>query len=120
MVALKSKYQSAHLMIPTAKIFVDGVIEARTAALLEPYIGYPDERGEPNYSPQFLNALVDGLITAGFQVHCHAIGDRAIRMALDAYEHAGPKARLGRHHIAHLELLHPDGIILPRHIYDHF
>lgn len=73
---LRRKYESTRLRIPTAKIFVDGVIEARTAALLQPYEG-TDDYGMTNYSPEFLNQLVDGLITAGFQVHCHAIGDRA-------------------------------------------
>jgi len=94
-----------------AKIFVDGVIEAKTAALLEPYLGQSG-RGEPNLSPEALDTLVAAVDAAGFQVHLHAIGDRAIRMALDALEfarrHNGP--RDARPIVAHLELIDPADI----------
>jgi predicted amidohydrolase YtcJ len=84
------------------------VIEARTAALLEPYIGFNDS-GTPNYTPTEMNAITVALDKAGVQVHCHAIGDRAIRMALDAMELAQKinGVRDSRHHIAHLELIEP-------------
>ncbi|MEX2208148.1 MAG: amidohydrolase [Myxococcota bacterium] len=97
----------------TVKLFLDGVIEARTAALLEPYEG-GDERGTPNFTPEALNALVARLDAAGFDIHMHAIGDRAVRMGLDAVAHAraasGPRET--RHTIAHLELVAADD--LPR------
>lgn len=92
-----------------AKIFVDGVIEAKTAALLEPYLDGSGKRGEPNLSPRALDTLVAAIDAAGFQVHQHAIGDRAVRMALDAVafarQHNGP--RDARPIIAHLELIDP-------------
>lgn len=66
------------------KGFVDGVISARSAALLEPYFDDPKTRGEPKYPAGKLNALVRAAHRAGFQVALHAIGDRAVRMALDA------------------------------------
>lgn len=96
-----------------AKIFVDGVIEAGTAALLAPYLGRRDGwRGEPNLSPAALDTLVAALDAAGFQVHQHAIGDRAVRMALDALafarQHNGP--RDARPIIAHLELIADEDI----------
>ena len=96
-----------------AKIFVDGVIEAKTAALLAPYRGEPgDWSGEPNLSPLALDTLVAAIDAAGFQVHQHAIGDRAVRMALDAIafarRHNGP--RDARPIIAHLELIDPADI----------
>ncbi len=98
-----------------AKIFVDGVIEAKTAALLAPYLetngGWS---GEPNLSPAALDTLVAAIDAAGFQVHQHAIGDRAVRMALDALafarRHNGP--RDARPIIAHLELI--DSLDIPR------
>jgi predicted amidohydrolase YtcJ len=94
-----------------AKIFADGVIEAKTAALLEPYLGGTD-RGETNLSPAAMDSLVAALDAAGFQVHVHAIGDRAVRMTLDAFEYArrhnGP--RDARPIIAHLELIDPADI----------
>lgn len=91
----------------TVKIFADGVIEAHTAALLKPYSDRKKESGELNFEPARLEALVSRLDKEGFQIHVHAIGDRAVRATLDAFE----KARLangatgGRHHIAHLELI---------------
>lgn len=98
---------------PTAvKIFADGVIESGTAALLEPYLNRTGSRGELNFEPERLAKFVTSLDREGFQVHIHAIGDRAIRVSLDAYA-AAQKAngrRDARHHIAHLELIEPDDI----------
>lgn len=96
-----------------AKIFADGVIEAKTAALLQPYVG-DSGRGEPRLSAGAMDTLVAALDAAGLQVHMHAIGDRAVRMALDAYAfarlHNGP--RDARPIIAHLELI--DSTDIPR------
>jgi predicted amidohydrolase YtcJ len=102
----------------SVKIMVDGVLETFTGALLEPYLpadgGSPDRTGMLFVEPERLRrvtALLDG---AGFQVHFHAIGDRAVREALDAVEVArtanGPSD--GRHHIAHIQVIHPTD--LPR------
>ncbi len=98
---------------PTAaKIFADGVIEAETAALLAPYLDRPGWSGKPNLAPAAFERLAVALDRAGFQIHVHAIGDRAIRMALDALEAArkanGP--RDARPLIAHLELIDPQDI----------
>jgi predicted amidohydrolase YtcJ len=100
-----------------AKIFVDGVLEGETAALLEPYLGRDgrdgrQHRGELHVEPELLARIVTDLDVRGTQVHFHAIGDRAVRAALDAVEAArktnGP--RDNRHHIAHLQLVHPDDV----------
>lgn len=112
--AWRGRYGGTRYFAPrAAKIFADGVIEARTAALLQPYIG-GDQRGEPNLSPEAMDTLVAALDAAGFQVHVHAIGDRAVRMSLDAFEfarrHNGP--RDARPIIAHLELI--DSADVPR------
>jgi predicted amidohydrolase YtcJ len=100
----------------TVKIWVDGVIEGLTAALLEPY---QDEsgRGTANLGmalvpPEVLREAVIALDRVGLQAHMHAIGDAAVRSALDAVE-AARKANGQsdlRHHNAHVQLIHPDDL----------
>ncbi|MEZ5185779.1 MAG: amidohydrolase [Candidatus Nanopelagicales bacterium] len=97
----------------TVKIMLDGVLENYTGALLEPYCGgHTDNEGLAFIEPGLLGEAVTGLDAAGLQVHMHAIGDRACRMALDAVEQArttnGPNDN--RHHIAHLQVVHPADI----------
>lgn len=86
------------------KGFVDGVIEAKTAAMLAPYAG-DKSTGHPNWAPEKLNEAVMAADKEGLQVHLHAIGDRGVRMALDAHEAAlkanGRADRRGR--IEHIE-----------------
>lgn len=99
----------------TVKLFLDGVIEypAHTAAMLEPYLdkdGRPTaDRGPTYFSPELTNRTVAALDGAGWQVHMHAIGDRAVRSGLDAVQHAretnGPSGH--RHTIAHLQIVDP-------------
>ena len=108
----RDHYHSRLISANSAKIFMDGVIESRTAALLEPYLDRPGYRGEPSLSQGTLDSLVAELDRAGVQVHVHAIGDRAIRMTLDAFERARPTGEFtrGRHQVAHLELIDPSDI----------
>ena len=111
--AWRARYAGRQYFAPrAAKIFADGVIEAKTAALLAPYLDGTAKSGEPNLSPGAMDTLVAALDAAGFQVHIHAIGDRAVRMSLDAYafarRHNGP--RDARPIIAHLELIDPADI----------
>jgi len=102
----------------SVKIMQDGVCENFTAAMLSPYLdGHGHEtggRGTSFFAPDELNEAVTAIDARGFQVHIHAIGDRAVREALDAIAAAraanGPTG--GRHHIAHLQVVHPDD--LPR------
>jgi len=109
---LRRRYAGTRLKATTAKIFADGVIEPHTAALLEPYVDLPGDRGTPLLEPEAFDALARALDQAGFQIHVHAIGDRAVRMSLDAFEAAGRANgfRDMRHHIAHLELIDPADI----------
>lgn len=110
--AWRQKYQDTRLRADAVKIFADGVIEARTAAVLAPYLDKPGDLGKANFQPQTLNGLVTALDREGFQIHIHAIGDRAIRMALDAFQGAAAAngKRDSRHHIAHIQLFDPQDI----------
>jgi predicted amidohydrolase YtcJ len=112
LLTLSQKYQGNHLRTIAAKIFADGVIESHTAALLEPYLDRPGYSGLPNLEPDLFNRLATALDKEQFQIHIHAIGDRAIRMSLDALEAAQRinRARDARHHIAHLQLINPADI----------
>ena len=109
---LRGEFASPRIRPTAAKIFADGVIEARTAAMLEPYLDRPGWRGEPNYPPELLDALVAALVRHGFSVHIHAIGDRAVRLSLDALEAAGARrgAGDGRHQLAHIEVIQPEDV----------
>ena len=97
----------------SVKFFVDGVLETFTGAMLEPYLtpdgGPTDRTGILFHEPEALRRAVVALDAAGFQVHMHAIGDRAVREGLDAVEGAlaanGPTD--GRHHIAHIQVVQP-------------
>ncbi len=113
MIRLRAYFAGHRIRATSAKIFADGVIESHTAALLEPYTDTHDN-GPANLSPGAFDTLVTALDRAGFQVHVHAIGDRAVRMSLDAMEAARRTngARDSRHHIAHLEMI--DTLDLPR------
>lgn len=93
------------------KVGVDGALDGRTAALLEPYAGTTD-LGPTLVKPDVLQALVVALDRAKFTVHVHAIGDRATRMSLDAVAAARAENGLDGpiHQIAHLQLVHPTDI----------
>jgi predicted amidohydrolase YtcJ len=105
----RRKFASRLVRPEAVKIFADGVIEAHTAALLAPYVGKGDSRGDLNIEPSAFRQLATALDAAGFQIHVHAIGDRAVRATLDAFESARTinGSRDSRHEIAHLELVDP-------------
>lgn len=99
----------------TAKIMVDGVAENRTAALHEPYLvdgcACGTERGIAYFGRDVLFAVVAALAEAGFALHFHAIGDRAVSDALDAVETIPPDLRgRRRHHIAHVQIVRPEDV----------
>jgi predicted amidohydrolase YtcJ len=103
----------------SVKIMQDGVAENFTAAMSTPYLDgcgcRTGNRGLSFVDPELLREHVRALDAEGFQVHVHAIGDRAAREALDAFELArtanGPNGGDDRrHHIAHLQVVHPDDV----------
>lgn len=100
----------------TVKIMQDGVLESGTAGLLEPYLdacgGQTASRGLSHVPAAELCRHVTDLDALGFQVHFHAIGDRAVRECLDAVAAARTANGMNdhRHHIAHLQMVHPDDV----------
>ncbi len=113
MIEARRHAELGRLRATSVKIFQDGVMENFSAAMLDPYLG-PDgrptgNRGHSLVAPSELKDVVTALDAAGFQVHFHALGDRAVREALDAIAAArvanGPTD--GRHHLAHLQLVDP-------------
>lgn len=104
-VALRDRHRDGLLAYGIAKGMLDGTVDAHTAAMLDPYAGRTDT-GLPMWTQLDLNRVVAAYDKAGLQVELHAIGDRAIRMALDAYAEAarvnGTTGR--RHRVEHAEV----------------
>ena len=108
-VALRGSDTFPDVSVQAAKIFVDGVIEAGTAAVIDPYAG-TSSRGNLLRPPSILEPLVAALRREGFQLHFHAIGDRAIRVVLDALASTatdGIPSAPGPPLIAHAQLIDP-------------
>lgn len=108
----RAKYTKGRVDTGTVKIMQDGVMENYTAAMLEPYLVEGSPRGIPMLDPGRLKQAVVVLDAKGFQVHFHAIGDAAIRQSLDAVQAAREQNGASglRHHISHLEVIHPDDV----------
>jgi predicted amidohydrolase YtcJ len=113
LVSMRARTAGGRFRATHVKLFQDGIIENRTAALIEPY-HEPDgrlsnERGDSIHDPAALGDLITRLDSAGFHTHVHAVGERAVRETLDAFEAArlvnGPSGL--RHQIAHIQVIHP-------------
>ncbi len=109
----RSRGTVGRLRVRGAKLFQDGVAENFTAAMLDPYLdgagASTANTGLSMFPPDRLARDVTLLDASGFQVHIHSIGDRAVRESLDALEAArrANGARDARHHLAHLQFVHP-------------
>jgi predicted amidohydrolase YtcJ len=108
--------QAGRFRAGTVKIMQDGVVENFTAGMIDPYLdGCGCQTGNSGLShvdSADLAEQVTRLDAAGFGVHVHAIGDRAVREALDSFAaaRASNVVSPGRHHIAHIQVVHPDDI----------
>jgi hypothetical protein len=78
------------------KGFMDGSLGSKTAALLEPYSDDPKNSGLPQYEAAKLNAMTKERLLAGYQIGFHAIGDKGIQLALDAFAAAEKAAKDGK------------------------
>jgi predicted amidohydrolase YtcJ len=105
-------FASPMLKVHSAKFFLDGVLENRTAAMLEDY--HDDEGGNAPvmFGENHLRELFIAFDAARFQIHCHVIGDKAARVALDALEAARDVngAWPSLHQLAHVQCVDPDDI----------
>ncbi|MFE3068780.1 amidohydrolase [Streptomyces sp. NPDC059247] len=116
LVARRGSLSTGRFRAGSVKIMQDGVAENFTAAMTSPYLdGCGCATGNSGLSfvdPAALRGYVTELDALDFQVHFHALGDRAVREALDAVEAAvAANGRRGnRHHLAHLQVVHPDDL----------
>jgi predicted amidohydrolase YtcJ len=113
----RASYSRGRFRATSVKVMQDGVAENGTAALSAPYLdrcGHATTNsGHSFVDPVALRRYVARLDAEGFQVHVHGIGDRGVREALDAFEGIASGSATGnpnRHHIAHLQLVHPDDV----------
>ena len=103
----RQKYHDEWISAGAVKFFMDGVVESHTAALLTPYSDDPKLSGSLLWDPSTYKQMAAELDKRGIQIFTHAIGDRAVRLTLDAYENAakvnGTSDR--RHRIEHIETI---------------
>jgi hypothetical protein len=101
----RDRYKDEWIAAGSVKFFMDGVIETHTAAMLAPYTDNPSLSGQLLWEPEKYDRFVAELDKRGIQIFTHAIGDRAIRVALDAFENAAKVngTRDARHRIEHIE-----------------
>jgi hypothetical protein len=108
---LRDRHRGPLFKFGAVKGFVDGVVESGTAAMFEPY-AVGGGTGHLNWTAEDLNRTAAHYDRLGYQILLHAIGDRAIHMALDAFEHAaranGTRGR--RHRVEHIEVPRPSDI----------
>jgi predicted amidohydrolase YtcJ len=115
---LRSGFGDAWIRIGNVKVFADGALGPRTAAMLQPYDGEPENLGMLLQDSEALAEVFEDAATSGFGMTVHAIGDRANHEVLNAYEllrvfereRGLPKRR---HRIEHLQVLHPDDLKRP-------
>jgi len=113
-VGLRSGFGENYLRVGNVKLFCDGTLGSQTAEMIEPFVGQPDNKGVAAIAQEELEDTVRKASSAGIACSVHAIGDKANRRVLDAFE---KQRRSGvgqglRHRIEHVQILHADD--LPR------
>ena len=100
------------LWIRSIKLYADGALGSRGAAMLEPYSDDSTNSGLLVSTPQHLEAVAERALRRGFQVCVHAIGDRGNRVALDAFEAALKAVPVADHRfrVEHAQVIHPDDV----------
>ncbi len=110
--ALRRDFRRGNVSVHSAKFFLDGVLENRTAAMIEDYSDETGGNAPIMFDEEHLEQLFIAFDAARFQLHVHVIGDRATRVALDCIE-AARKANgawPSLHQLAHVQVIHPDDI----------
>ena len=112
---LRSGFGDDWLRIGSVKVFMDGALGPRTAAMFQPYLNEPENRGILNMDGEQLFELGRHAADAGLGMTVHAIGDRANHEVLNAYEQLRSyEKKKGlpalRHRIEHVQVLHPDDV----------
>lgn len=108
----QSALHDGRLWIRSVKLYSDGALGSRGAALLDPYTDDPENSGLLVSAPAHIQAVAERGLQAGFQINVHAIGDRGNRLVLDAFEAALAKTPRADHRfrVEHAQLLHSDDI----------
>ncbi len=105
--AMRTEFDDDWISSGFVKLFMDGVVDSRTAAVLQDYPGHPGEKGDLLFSPDEFRAVAVEIDRRGFQIAVHAVGDGAVRNTIDGFQAAqltnGP--RDSRHRIEHIELI---------------
>ncbi|MCA9838105.1 MAG: amidohydrolase family protein, partial [Trueperaceae bacterium] len=111
-VTLRQTYRSEIFRAGAVKFFADGVYDGKTALTLNGYPDDPNYLGESIFEPDHYKALVTEADRLGFQIATHAVGNGAVRLALNAYETAQKTngKRDSRHRIEHIEVIDPSDI----------
>ncbi|HMG70423.1 MAG TPA: amidohydrolase family protein [Gemmatimonadaceae bacterium] len=108
----QSALYDGHLWIRAIKLYADGALGSRGAALLAPYSDEPSNSGLLVSKPEHIEAWAEAALRRGFQVNVHAIGDRGNRIVLDSFDSALKKVPKADHRfrIEHAQVLSPDDI----------
>ena len=105
--AMQAEFADDWVRSGYVKMFMDGVVDSRTAFMLNDYPGVPGHRSEPLFEPAVFNAICIEADRRGLQIAVHAIGDGAVRTTIDGYAAAAQAngRRDSRHRIEHIELI---------------
>ena len=108
----RSALYNGQVWVRSVKLYADGAMGSRGAALLEPYSDDPNNNGLLLSAPAHIQSVAERGLAAGFQINTHAIGDRGNRVVLDAYEKAFGKVPRANHRfrVEHAQILHQDDI----------
>lgn len=108
--ALKRRYTGTWNRIAGIKLFMDGVVESKTAWMEEPYCDGSGDTGMPAMSPDRYSAVVRAADDLGLDIATHAIGARAVQFVLDTYQNLPPDGAFPgdrRHRVEHIEVINP-------------
>ena len=109
---LKKQANGNKFKLTTVKLFADGVVEGKTAYLLEDYTSDPGFRSVGLWEQDFMNEVCLKAQELGLQIHIHSIGDAAARLSINALDYVQKQtgSTNKRHAITHLQLVHKDDI----------